>query len=261
MKMKKSLILTVISLLLVPSFVYSDMITFKVGYFIPRASGGEDSLWYIEFDQMDFGKNDFYGTNFGFTYEYFLTKELSFALNIDGYSRKKVGYYEGYVGETIDGFDYAFDYGEGFAISHIFDVSITPIQVSLKLTPMGRKGKFIPYIGGGAGIYLWNVRLQGYIIDFSPGAEEEFYDPNIDEYVIGFPIEAADLREENKVKVGFHALGGIMFPIANRISIEAEFKFNFVEGELGKDPYQGFQGFERFDLSGYQLTIGLNYWF
>lgn len=257
MKMKKSLILTAIILLLVPGFIYSDMITFKVGYFIPRA---QSDLWDVEFENMDFTKSDFYGTNFSFTYEYFLTKELSFALNIDGYSRKKVGVYRDFVGISFyEEGDFAFpnDFEGDFSISHVFDVSITPIQFSVKLTPMGRRGRFIPYVGGGVGVYFWNVRLTGDIINFD---DEWVYED--EDYIVDiYPVEAADLREENKIKVGFHALGGIMFPIANRISIEAEFKFNFVEGELGKDPYQGFQGFERFDLSGYQFTIGLNYWF
>lgn len=250
--------MTVIFLLLVPCLGFSDMITFKAGYFIPRF---QSDLWEVEFENMDFTKTDYYNTNFGFSYEYFLTRELSFALNVDSYSRKKLGLYKDFVGETIDSLDYAFDYGEGFVINHVFNVSITPIQLSVKLAPAGRKGRFIPYLGGGVGIYFWNVRLQGYIINFSPEAEEEFYDPNIDEYVIGFPIESVYLSEDNKVKVGFHALVGVMFPVANRISVEAEFKYNFAQGELGKDPYQGFQGFEPFDLSGYQFSIGLNYWF
>jgi opacity protein-like surface antigen len=256
-EMKKHLIMTAILIFLVPCLGFSDMITFKVGYFIPRASGGEDSLWFIELHQMDFDESDFYGQNFGFTYEYFLSRELSLSLSVDSYTKKKVGYYEGYVGETIDGLDYAFDYGEGFGISHVFDVSITPIQLSAKLAPMGRTGRFIPYIGGGVGIYLWNVTLQGYIIDFAPGAEEIFYDPNIGEDVIGFPVDSALLREDNRFNIGFHALGGVMFPIANRISIEGEFKYNFLKGDLT----EAFEGFEPFDLSGYQLTVGLNYWF
>lgn len=245
-------------LLLLPVLVFSDMITFKVGYFIPRA---QSDLWDIEFENMDFDKNDFFGTNFGFTYEYFLSRELSIALSIDGYSRKKVGIYEGFVGISFFEGDFAFpdDFEGDFLISHVFDVSITPFQLSLKLAPMGRKGRFIPYVGGGVGIYLWNVRLQGDIINFDD--VWEYYEDG-DFIVDIYPVEGRDIREENKIKVGFHALGGIMFPVANRISVEAEFKFNLAEGKFSEDnPYWGFFGFEPFDLSGYQLTIGLNYWF
>ena len=249
--------MTAIFLLLVPCLGFSDMITFKVGYFVPRF---QSDLWDVEFENMDFTKTDYYGTNFGFNYEYFLSREISFALSIDSYSRKKVGVYRDFVGLSFEEGDFAFpnDFEGDFFISHVFDVSITPIQLSVKLSPAGRKGRFIPYIGGGVGIYFWSARLQGDIINFDE--EWEYYED--EEFITSiFPVEGAYLREENKVKVGFHALGGVIFPIANRISIEAEFKYNFAEGELGKDPYEGFQGFAPFDLSGYQFSIGLNYWF
>ncbi|MFP4082858.1 MAG: hypothetical protein ACLFVG_08905 [Candidatus Aminicenantes bacterium] len=250
--MKKIFISTMVFILLVPCLVFSDLVNFKVGYFIPRA---QSDLWDIEFENMDFTKNDYLGSIFGFSYEYFLSNELSILGSVDGYNRKKVGVYQEFVGETVGGYDYAFDYGEGFAISHVFNVSITPIQVSLKLTPAGRRGKFIPYMGGGIGVYIWTLRLQGEMIDFSD--PELFYDPFIDADVIGYPIYLTDAREENKFTIGYHAFGGIMFPIANRISIEGEFKYNFVNGGLT----EGFLGFESFDLSGIQISLGLNYWF
>lgn len=241
-----------ILVLLVPCLGFSDMVTFKVGFFIPRA---DSDLWVTEFENMDFAKSDFTSSNFGFSYEYFLSKEISFSISVDGFSRKKLGTYVDYVGFEFPEGDFAFpsDFEGEFSINHVFDVSITPIQLSLKLTPMGRRGKIIPYVGGGVGVYLWNIRLQGDIIDFD---DEYIYE---DENVIVdvYPILLTDAREDNKIKIGYHALGGIMFPVANRISIEAEFKYNFLKGALT----EGFEGFEDFDLSGYQISIGLNYWF
>ena len=246
-EMKKHFVLVAFLILLMPCLVFSDMVTFGVGYYFPRANS---DLWEIEFENMDFDNSDFNDSIFGFTYEYFFSNQLSLALTIDGYSQKKLGMYRDYGAILADdGFEYAF-FEEGDAISHVFDVSITPIQVSLKLAPMGRRGKFIPYVGGGAGIYLWNLRLAGDIVNFDEYAE--FTDGTI-----GFFIEGSDSREDNKISIGFHALGGIVFPVANRISIDGQFKFNFLKGELTED----FVGFDDFDLSGYQITIGLNYWF
>jgi len=250
--MKKRLIVLLTLVLLIPGFVFSDIVTFKVGYYIPRA---QSDLWEVEFENMDFVRSDFQGTNFSLAYEYFLSNQLSIMFSVDGYTKQKAGFYEGYVGETIDGYDYAFDYGDGFPIAHVFSVSVTPIQLSVKLTPLGRRAKIIPFIGGGAGLYLWNVKLQGDIIDFSN--YDWFYDPNIDEDVIGYWVEPADLRDENRLKVGFHVLGGFMMPIGNRISLEVEFKYNLnVKGDL-----ESFVGFQPFDLSAYQIAVGLNYWF
>lgn len=254
--MKKTLILLTALILFIPSIVFSDIVSFKVGYFIPKANS---DLWEIEFENMDFTKSNFQNTNFGFGYEYFLSREISIVLNISSYNKNKPGAYLDYVGENIESYDYAFDYGEGYAITHTFSVSITPIQASLKLTPLGRKAKIIPYVGGGVGVYMWNIRLYGDMIDFDSG--EWFYDPGLNEDVIGYPIYYADTREENRISIGYHGFGGIMIPVANRISLEAEFRYNFLKGTMGKDPDWGFQGFEPFDLSGYQISIGMNYWF
>jgi opacity protein-like surface antigen len=251
-KMKKYLLLFMALLLMIPGFVFSDLVTFKVGYFFPRANS---DLWQLEFEQMSFTKDDFQDTVFCFTYEYFLSNEISLALGLDGYSEKKVGSYIDYVGDVVEENYYAFDYGQGSAISHVFTVAVTPLQASIKLTPMGRRASVIPYVGGGVGLYIWTVRMQGDTIDFAD--PQEFYDIDLEEVVIGYPIYPTDIRRESKLTVGFHGFVGIMVPVANKISVEGEFKFNYGSGNLEPE----FQGFENFDLSAYQITIGINYWF
>lgn len=250
--MKKYLLVIVALFLLIPGFAFSDLVTFKVGYFFPRA---DSDLWQLEFDQMSFQKGDFQDTVFCFTYEYFLSNQVSLSLSLDGYSEKKVGTYLDYVADLVEDQLYAFDYGQGSSISHVFTVSITPLQASIKLTPMGRRASVIPYLGGGIGAYIWTVRMQGDTIDFSDPVL--FWDPEIEEEVIGYPVYPTDIRVESKFSIGFHGFVGVMVPVANKISVEGEFKFNYASGNL--DPH--FQGFENFDLSGYQVTIGINYWF
>ena len=249
--MKKNLIIVFALILCLPGFIFSDVVSFKVGYYIPRAMS---ELWEIEFENMSFIKTDFQNTNFAFGYEYFFSREFSIVLGIEGYTKNKSGIYNDFVGEEIDGEGFAFDYGEGYPISHVFSVSITPIQASLKLTPLGRKGKIIPFVGGGVGAYLWTVRLLGDMVDHSAG--EEFLVDNV-ATVIGYPIYPVNAREENKIGFGFHVFGGAMFPIANRISLDAEVKYNQMKGTL-KD---SFIGWEPFDLSGLTISLGMNYWF
>lgn len=250
--MKKNLIIVFALILCLPGFIFSDVVSFKVGYYIPRAMS---DLWEIEFENMSFTKTDFQNTNFAFGYEYFVSRELSIVLGIEGYTKNKSGIYNDFVGEEIDSEGFAFDYGEGYPISHVFSVSITPIQASLKLIPLGRKGKIIPFVGGGVGAYLWTVRVQGEMIDFAAG--EEFIDVDLDAVVIGWPTYDVDAREENRISFGFHVFGGIMVPIANRISMEGEFKYNQGSGNF-KD---GFLGFDPFDLGGWTISVGINYWF
>lgn len=257
--MKKTLILMTALILMVTGYGFSDLATFKVGYFIPRTQFDmrADNLWTIEFDQMSFSKSNYQTTNFGFGYEYFFSNNLSLVLNIEGYSKNKLGQYIDYVGLSFEEGDFAFpaDFQGDFIPSHTFSVSITPFQLSVKIAPLGRKQKIIPYIGGGVGVYLWTVRLFGDIIDFSD--DSFFYED--DDIIVDpiYPIYIYDSREDNKLKVGFQGFAGIMIPLANRISLEAEFKYNYAMADFTED----FQGFERFDLSGYQISIGMNYWF
>lgn len=250
--MKKYLLVFVALFLLIPGFVFSDLVTFRVGYFFPKANS---DLWQDEFNQMTFEKGDFQNTTFCFTYEYFLSNQISLAVSLDGYNEKKAGSYLDYVGDIVEDQMYAFNYGQGSAISHVFTVGITPLQASVKLTPLGRRASIIPYIGGGVGVYIWTVRMQGDTIFFDDPTL--FWDENLQTEVTGYPVYPTDVRVESKFTVGFHGFAGIMVPVANRISVEGEFKFNYASGNL--DPH--FQGFENFDLSGYQVTIGINYWF
>jgi opacity protein-like surface antigen len=282
--MKKAVVLSLALFLFAPSLVFSNTLTFKLGLFFPAF---KSDLWETEFENMNFKKSDYYSSNFGFALDYFVTRQLSLVLSIDFYSKNKLGYYKDYVGytretlDTRDDFAFPTDYEGEFVPSHSFNVSITPIQLSLKLLPLGRGGKLIPYIGGGVGFYLWSIRLYGDSIDFSPDppwyyndATGELHqtdnpDPAVDVSI--YPInpgyddisyDYTDIRQKTKVSIGYHGFAGIMYPIANRTTIELEFKYNVVKGKFQeKDPTQGFHGFEPFDLGGYQISIGINYWF
>jgi len=252
--MKKYLIVFVAFILLIPALAYSDLFTFRVGYFIPRASIDSD-LWQIEFENMDFKKSDFQDTVFSFSYEYFINNQFSLILGLDSYNKKEMGIYTEYVGDVVDDELFAFDYGQGNPISHIFTVSQTPISIGLKITPMGRRGGVIPYVGGAASLILFTVRIQGDMVYFSDPVE--FWDVQREEWVIGYPVIATDARVDNKLAFGWNVFGGVMFPIANRISIEGEFKYFVGSGDISDT----FVDFTNHDLNGYQITIGVNYWF
>ena len=241
---------------LLPALGFSHSISVRAGYFIPRANS---DLWTTEFDQMNFTKSEYQNTTLGFIYEHFLTREISFSLGIEGYSQNKAGSYRDYVGYSFSEGDFAFpaDYEGDFLISHIFNVSITPIQASVKLTPLGRQSGFIPYVGGGLTLYIWSVRMQGEMIDFEDEwIYDEFpYDSDEGDIYI-YKIKLMDARDETKLSLGYQAFAGIMIPFAKRVAFEAEFKYNFGKGSL-----ENIEGFEKFDLTGFQISLGINYWF
>ena len=257
--MKRHLILIAAALILVPSLAFPNIVSVRAGYYFPKASGGPDSLWTIEFDQMSFKKSDFNATYLGFSYEYFVSKNLSFELSLDTYSRRKAGFYLDYVGISLDEGDFAFPadiYVADFEIAHSFNVSITPVQFSVKLLPMGRRNFIVPYLGGGIGAYIWNVNLRGEIVDFAD--EWTYTDPDIGDVTI-FGVAPVDTRQNARVALGFHGFAGLMVPVGNRVTISAEFRYHSAKGTFSQDG--AFPDYENFDLGGYALTAGLNYWF
>jgi opacity protein-like surface antigen len=257
MTMKKTVVLIAAIIVFIPALAYSNTLTLRGGYFFPRTQGGADSLWNIEFDQMSFKRSNFQETILGFGYEYFVTKELSLALSVDSYSKRKAGIYNEYSGITYEREDWAFaneDIDGDFAISHGFNVSITPVELSLKLMPLGRRTKLIPYLGGGASMFFWSAGIRGNIIDFE---DPDLFLDESDNEIVGYPIQSANLREDKRISFGYHAFGGLMVPIGNRITLEAEFRYRFGKGRFK----EAFLDFEDFDLNGFSLTAGFNYWF
>lgn len=251
--MKKILILS-LAFFLVSISAWADAISVRLGYFVPRA---KSDLWDIEFENMDFTHAHYQDSTLGFVYEKYLFPQLSLVIGLDGYSKNRAGYYEDYVGYSFKEGDFAFPakyYRGAFSISHVFGVSITPIMLGLKIVPLGHRARWSPYVGGGLGVYIWSVRLQGRMIDFS---DPWIYDdPSLGAVEI-YPIYPTNARDDNNFSFGFYGFGGLMFRIAQRMAIEVEFRFNNLKGTLK----EGFEGFEPFDLSGYQFSVGINYRF
>lgn len=259
---KKKIFAAVIVFLSIAVVGYSNIVSFRVNYFILRAQSGPkwpDSFWTSEFENMNYKKSNFQDTSFGFAYEYLLTQEFSFMIGLDTLSKNKSGYYKDYVGVQAENGDWAFPntYQGDFAPMHRLNISITPLQLSLKITPFGRRNKLIPYVGGGVGLYLWSLRMQGYMIDFN---DRYYYEDPISGDVPVYPIYPVDAMEgENfgKISFGYHAFGGLMLPVANRLTMDFEFKYSNAKGKFTSS----FQGFGPFDIGSYQFSLGLNYWF
>jgi len=254
--MKKRIAIGLLALILLAGAASANILTFKINYFVPRQDG---EFWNIEFQNMNFKKSNFQDTSFGFFYEAFLTKELSLVLGVETYSKNKGAYYLDWVGYQFDDGDYAFpasDFDGDFSPSHTIAYSATPIQASIKFTPFGRRGKLIPYIGGGVNATLWSLRMQGDLIDFS---DEYTYEDDYGQVSV-YPIYPVDAREGasfGKLSFGWQAFGGLMIPIANRLTIDFGGQYLSTQAKLT----QGFEGFQSMNIGGFQFSIGINYWF
>jgi hypothetical protein len=257
--MKKHVIAGLLILLSAAGVGTANTLNIRLNYFFPRAQADVNSLWGIEFDNMDFKRSQFQEASFGFGFEYFVTPAVGILLEVEPYSKNKSGTYLGYVGYSLDEGDFAFpnDYQGDFLPGHSLSLRITPIQLSIKIAPLGRRGKFIPYFGGGAGLYIWSLRMRGDMIDFS---DEYYYDdPDYGEVPV-YPIYSVDAWEGDnfgKVAFGWQAFAGFQLPIAQRLTLDLGAKFNAAKGKFT----EAFLDFDKFDLGGLNLQLGINYWF
>jgi hypothetical protein len=267
--MKKLTVLAAGLLLLVPTLAFSDSISIRAGYYLPRMMTESflmnhlDNLFAIEFQNMSFLPKDYRGSIIGAEYDYFFNKYVSLALGIDSFNRSEVGFYRDWVVNTLTDGDFAFPFElyQGDDIIHSLRLTYTPLQLSLKFLPLGRRTKVAPYIGGGATLAFWSVRMFGESVDFNPVDElgnpiQYFYpDPELGDVEIFpvFPVAA----HESGASFGWHAMGGFQIPIGYRATIEAEARYHSVRGDLHKL----FQGFEPLELGGWAFTAGLSYWF
>jgi hypothetical protein len=255
--MKKRLLIAAFAVLLAAGSASANILSFKLNYFVPRLTG---DFWDNEFLNMSLKKTNFQDTSFGLFYEAFLTREFSLVLGVEAYSKNKGGYYLDWVGvdQGSQG-SFAFPANEfqgDFNPTHSISYSVTPVQVSIKFAPLGRRGPVIPYIGGGGNIVFWTLRMFGDLIDFN---DEYVYEDAYGEVAV-YPIYPVDAREGTglgKISFGWQAFGGVMIPIANRLTVDIGAQYMSAKGNLT----EGFVGFQPLDLGGFHVSLGINYWF
>jgi opacity protein-like surface antigen len=282
--MKKITVLAAGLLLLVPCLAFPDSFSLRGGYFMPLAmsnsylNGHSNSLWTIEYEQMSFTKAGFRGVTLGLGYEYFLGKNVNIVLTLDSFTKSQPGDYLYYDQTEFTDTWFAFPIDnepvitDWYYISHTFKVSSTPLQVSLKFLPLGRRARFIPFVGGGAGLYFWGVQMYGEQVDFYPvdgnlDPVDWYYDYETDAAYSNpedaalrdqliYPVTSVNGKERG-VAIGWHAFAGLEFPISYRWTIAAEARYHSARARL----HEWFVDFDDFELGGLALTVGINYWF
>jgi hypothetical protein len=182
-------------------------------------------------------------------------------VSAESFSRRRLGDYYDYDQTEFEEGWFAFpidqepeDITDWYYISHSFKVSSTPVTASVKFTPLGRKTKLIPYVGGGVGAYFWSTGIFGEIPDF---ADPWVYtDPTLGDIEV-YPVIPANSRERG-VAFGYHAFAGLQFPIGYRATIDAEARYHWAKGKFD-DGY--LVDFEDFELGGLAVSIGFSFWF
>ncbi len=222
--MKIKLLILILSLLSGISFLPAQSVNFKIGLFSPTL--GSD-LWDVNKENLFFSNEDMLDIYYGLEYEHFIGRNLSLSFEAGNYEKTVYSQYR----------DYEFD--DGLPIFQNLYLSISGIEVNIKIYPMGHRKIFNPYFGAGAGVYLWEYEQWGDFIDFETWDVYEGYG-NTKTYSAGFNFKS-----------------GFVFRFRRHMGISFEAKYQYLKGELSTL----FEGFEKLDLSGISLNVGLNLFF
>lgn len=204
--------------------------SFKLGYYIVD---GNSDLWDYNSELYFFEKDDLNSFIGSFGLNFHISNNFTISIEAGASYAHTVTEYADYVDE------------DGYPIETDIELSIVPLEVSLKIAPFGRgqysgrfstydRNSFIPYIGAGVGAYFYYYAEWGDYIDFDAGeiiyAEFESYD----------------------VGVGYFVLVGFEVPMGHDMGFVAEYKRTWAKAELSRD----FQGFEDLDLGGQTIYVG-----
>ncbi len=254
--MKKTIIaLTALLIIGLALPAAANTVTVRFSFNLPTM---KSDFWTTDFANMSYKRTNFQDTSFGIDYEIFLTRELSLMFSFDTFNKSKSGVYKNYVGYQLEGGDFAFptSFQGDYTPGHSLRYTVTPLQASIKITPLGRRVRVIPYFGGGVGLYIYSLRMTGDLVDFSdPHVYSETGYPD----VAVFPIYSVDAMEgENfgRIAFGYQLFGGLQVPIGNRLTLAGEFKYSSAKSKM-----KNFVGFQPLDLGNLQMSLGIAYWF
>ncbi len=224
----KRIFLYVLFLSIVNLPAFSDSITVLGGYVLPK---GESDVFQQNELETTFEVDDLNDFGVYVGYDHFLGNFVNLAVG--------VSYYQ----SDTDVVDRDFEFPNGDPIARNISLEIIPLEAGLRFLPAGREAPVIPYVGGGAGVYVWQYEEIGDFVinrnsNFSPITGRSFSD-------------GADF--------GWHVEGGIQIPVSRSATITAEAKYFDAEGDLDERSFDPL--FEPLDLSATMFSAGVSFWF
>ncbi|MEN8222920.1 MAG: hypothetical protein ABFR36_06635 [Acidobacteriota bacterium] len=222
--MAKKNIFLILVLLLSAAIVSGQSLNFKIGFFTPSL---DSDLWEVNKENLYFSNDDMKDLVYSVEYEHFMGKHFSLTMEAGTFEQTVYSQYR----------DYEFE--DGSPIYQDLYLSISGIEANIKIYPLGHRKIFNPYVGAGVGIYFWEYEQFGDFIDFTTWDVYEGY---------GYT---------ETYSAGFNFKGGFVFRFRRHMGISFEAKYQYLKGQLSTL----FEGFEKLDMSGLTLNIGLNLFF
>ena len=199
-------------------------VSFNIGYFVSPAEDARQTndvivqnLNFLLFDPSEFSGASISG---------------DYLLGLGDYLEAGVGV--GYHKTTVPSVYADFVDSDGTEIYQEMKLRITPIALTMRFLPLGRRAVVQPYVGAGVGLFSWRYAETGEFVDFT--------DTSI------FRASYVDTGFE----VGAVVLGGVRVPIGDAFGAGLEIVYHNAKG--GLDPNVGFLG-DTVDLGGWTTQV------
>jgi len=207
---------------------------FRIGRFFPRA---ESDLFDMVMSQLTLDKSDFRAWNFGIDGGADFHERFELVFSMDYLSRTMVSEFRDYVDE------------QDLPIVQETNYAQLPLTGGIRflLVPRGRQvgqyawlpSRFVPYLGGGAGVMWYRFEQRGDFVDFD--TLEIFY---------------AKLRSTGWTPTAYLG-GGLDINVFKHTYLTLDLRYSWAKPDLGRD----YVGFDKLDLAGLRVTAGFQWHF
>ena len=212
----------------------SGSITLRGGVTQPTASS---EVWAFSHDNLTLGRGDFAGGSYAAEVSYTLADRYSLQVSVGSSGRTVASTFRNWVDNNDR------------EIEQSSELRRTPLMVGLRyyLVPPGRSlgrlawvpTRLAPYVAGGVGSVWYKFKQTGDFVDFKT--------------LDVFPTTL----ESSGWAPGAYGAAGLDYALSPRVGLVTEARFDYARARLSND----FSGFDRIDLSGFTVTLGLTFRF
>jgi len=201
-----------------------------------RPSAGSDVFAFAS-DNLTLNKGDFAGFSFGGNMGFRMASRLELQIGANVMVRTVGSESRDFIGT------------DDLPIEQTTIFRRMPVTAGLKyyVTPPGRSlgklawvpNRFATYVAAGGGTMYYSFKQDGEFVDFET-----------------LDIFPASLESKAWTPSGYGAVG-VDYTLSPRVGLTSEARYDFARAEMSRE----FQGFDRIDLSGISVNVGLNFRF
>ena len=212
---------TVLFFCLIGPIAEAHSVAFRLGRFSPRM---ESALWTDNIVTFTVDEGDFDGFIGGVEVAIELSDYLDLAFGVETSSSTAFTMYRDFVRD------------DGTEIVQDLSLRTTPVTAGVRVLPLGKLHRVLPYVAGGAGFYFYEYREEGEFIDFST-----------------FDI-FGDFFIDRGLAYGGYIAAGAEVSLNRLAFLFGEYRRHWAQGTHGGD----FRSFGRFDLTANEVSFGVN---